>query len=158
MKPEEKDILIGLLVEWGKEKAQLEEYIDYQRNEDRIRINPKGDITFMDLSGEGFEGVIPESIGNLTHLRGLVLSDNKLTGVVPESIGNLTHLINLELRRNQLEDKIPSSIGNLTQLEELLLDKNQFTHAIPGENLRSNPAALHMLPFSHQLCYTTTNA
>jgi Leucine-rich repeat (LRR) protein len=45
--------------------------------------------------------VVPESIGSLTALTSLDVSDNKLT-VVPEAFGNLTGLTGLWLNGNQL--------------------------------------------------------
>jgi len=44
---------------------------------------------------------LPESLGQLTHLQTLRLSNNQLT-TLPESLGQLTQLQTLELGSNQL--------------------------------------------------------
>lgn len=93
--------------------------------------------------------ILPESIGNLTHLRSLILrkvifadSDNDYNGLpetfgnltslkyldlsnlyiktLPESFGNLKSLQTLDLRSTNI-DKFPDSFGNLKMLETLHL-------------------------------------
>jgi hypothetical protein len=89
-------------------------------------INVARNVTELRLSNQLTE--LPESIGNLTNLEELNLSNNQLTAL-PESIGNLTNLRTLNLGFNQLTT-IPVSIGNLTNLGTLNLGFNQFT-ALP---------------------------
>ena len=74
---------------------------------------------------------MPESLGNLTHLTSLHLSDNQLTNL-PESFGNLTNLTQLYLEGNQLIS-LPEFLGNLTNLTTLHLEENKLT-SLP-ENL-----------------------
>ncbi len=83
------------------------------------------------LESEYTIGQIPESIGNLSHLRRLHINKSGLTGVIPETIGNLKELEDLELSDNQLTGDIPSSLGNLKKLYKLLLNNNQLTGLIP---------------------------
>ncbi len=68
---------------------------------------------------------LPESLGELTHLRSLNLYGNRLT-TLPESLGNLTQLQSLNLYGNRLTT-LPDSLGNLTQLQSLYLINNQLT-------------------------------
>src|SRR5215471_8836123 len=68
--------------------------------------------------------VLPDSVGNLTALTRLDLSDNQLTAL-PESVGNLTALTTLDLSDNQLT-ALPESVGNLTALTTLDLSGNQL--------------------------------
>jgi Leucine-rich repeat (LRR) protein len=114
-------------------------------------------------SGEGLEGAIPSSFGNLTQLKGLHLAFNRLTSL-PSSLGQLTNLINLALAEQGTEAN-PSLAGHgfpqwveqleslkflwmqnnhdlggqlpdlsaLTGLEIILLDFNGLTGEIPGE-------------------------
>lgn len=67
---------------------------------------------------------LPESIGNLSSLRELMLSGNQLTKL-PESIGKLKSLQDLDLGYNELTT-LPESIGNLSSLEKLKLSNNQL--------------------------------
>ncbi|MEM6715467.1 MAG: COR domain-containing protein [Cyanobacteria bacterium P01_C01_bin.147] len=68
---------------------------------------------------------LPDSLGQLTQLRSLNLSENQLTAL-PESLGQLTQLRSLNLSYNQLT-ALPESMGQLTQLQELDLYGNQLT-------------------------------
>jgi len=68
---------------------------------------------------------LPDSIGNLISLQGLDLSRNRLT-TIPDWIGNLGSLQILELRANQLTT-IPDCIRNLSSLRVLQLGENQLT-------------------------------
>ena len=89
-----------------------------------------GNVTGINLNnGNGLRGTIPTSIGNLTHLTNIDLSNNQLNGTVPVTMGNLTNLTDLNVSYNQLSGFIPSSLGNLNNLKTLSLNNNQFTYA-----------------------------
>ncbi|CAJ1971487.1 unnamed protein product [Sphenostylis stenocarpa] len=60
------------------------------------------DFVSIDLSGNKFEGEIPNVIGELHELRGLNLSHNRLSGSIPQSMGNLANLESLDLSSNML--------------------------------------------------------
>ena len=68
---------------------------------------------------------LPDSIGLLNNLRGLVLDGNVLTSL-SDSIGRLTNLTVLNLGYNKLTS-LPDSIGRLTNLQALDLRDNQLT-------------------------------
>jgi len=72
---------------------------------------------------------VPDTIGNLTALTTLGLSNNRLTAV-PDTIGNLTALTTLDLSNNQL-NAVPKAIGNLTSLAELELCGNPILERQP---------------------------
>ena len=76
-------------------------------------------------------GSIPETIGNLSKLKVLVLSGNKFTGSIPKSIGKLNNLERLFLNYNQFSGEIPAEIGELDSLKALWLNDNQLSGQVP---------------------------
>ena len=103
-----------------------------------------------------FEGVLPNSIGNLsTQLHLLYLGGNQISGLIPAALQNLINLISLGMEEafstgviptcfgkflkmqgwylsgNKLSRPIPSSIGNLTQLVGFNLCQNNLEGSIP---------------------------
>ena len=54
-----------------------------------------GDLTLLyvlNLSGNGFKGHIPSSLGHLRQLESLDLSTNKLSGEIPTQLASLNFL------------------------------------------------------------------
>uniref|UniRef100_A0ACD5WS90 Uncharacterized protein n=1 Tax=Avena sativa TaxID=4498 RepID=A0ACD5WS90_AVESA len=92
-------------------------------------------------------GNIPEGIGNLVNLQYLYLEHNFLHRNIPESIGNLGILGELYLLNNSLSGPIPPTIGNLTALNSLVLGENVLTGPIPS-SLRSCPLEALVLAFN----------
>ncbi|KAI3784398.1 hypothetical protein L1987_43497 [Smallanthus sonchifolius] len=78
----------------------------------------------LDLS-ENRLVALPSSIGNLSSLTKLDLHSNKIIEL-PESIGDLLKLVHLDLRANQLTS-LPPSFGRLFCLEELDLSSNNLS-------------------------------
>lgn len=78
---------------------------------------------------------IPDTIGNLSNLRELDLSDNNLE-TLPESIGYLKKLEELYLSGNRNFRRLPDSIGDLENLETLELEET---------NLESLPKSMERL-------------
>ncbi|KAL5211220.1 hypothetical protein ABZP36_022067 [Zizania latifolia] len=113
-------------------------------------------LRVLSLAQNRLQGVIPNSIGNLsTTLQELALSENDLSGVVPpmgnlhslfrlglaennlggligDWIGKLQNLQGLYLAGNNFTGPISSFIGNLSRLTELFLDRNEFEGSIPS--------------------------
>ncbi|KAL7590002.1 hypothetical protein Lser_V15G40712 [Lactuca serriola] len=73
-------------------------------------------------------GTIPEGLGTLTNLRGLLISESKLTGVSPKSLGRLRFLEVLDLSLNHLTGPIPTFLGKLSKLD---LSSNLLNGTIP---------------------------
>nr|XP_043619662.1 receptor kinase-like protein Xa21 [Erigeron canadensis] len=89
-------------------------------------------LMILSISNCNFQGVVPTSIGNLSHqLQFLDLGENQLYGSLPSSIGNLVGVTHLGLVENQFTGKIPSTIGILQKLQRVNLNKNQFSGPIP---------------------------
>ena len=67
---------------------------------------------------------IPASIGNLTNLRHLDMSNSDIS-FLPENIGNLTNLQHLDMSNSDIS-ALPESIGHLTNLRTLFLRGTQI--------------------------------
>ncbi|XP_007042189.2 PREDICTED: probable LRR receptor-like serine/threonine-protein kinase At2g16250 [Theobroma cacao] len=88
-------------------------------------------LQVLDLRSCSVTGVIPSSLGNLTNLTSLYLSDNRLTGQIPSTLGQLLSLSVLHLSKNLLTGSIPSSFGSLMNLTSLDISSNNLTGLIP---------------------------
>ncbi|PSS31465.1 Receptor-like protein kinase [Actinidia chinensis var. chinensis] len=114
-------------------------------------------LNFLAVDGNLLEGVIPDSIGNLSkvlaklymggnHIQGKIpasmgrlsgltlldLSYNSLSGEIPQEISQLEELTELRLARNNISGKIPTSLGNLIKLIEIDLSGNELEGNIPS--------------------------
>eukprot|EP00257_Ricinus_communis_P020571 XP_015579831.1 probable LRR receptor-like serine/threonine-protein kinase At3g47570 [Ricinus communis] len=89
-------------------------------------------LKFLAFDGNLLQGVIPESIGNLSQdLSQLYMGGNQIYGGIPSSIGHLSSLTLLNLSYNSITDSIPHEIGQLQHLQFLGLAGNQFSGSIP---------------------------
>ena len=66
-------------------------------------------LTILRLEGQSLVSSLPP-IGNLTFLRGLVLSNNHLHGTIPSDIGLLRWMQHLNLSTNSLQGEIPVEV------------------------------------------------
>ncbi|XP_055810896.1 receptor-like protein 35 [Solanum dulcamara] len=106
---------------------------------DLVDTNATSRIMEIDLEGDGLEGFLTSSIGNLTELVSLNLGRNKFRGPVPESITNLRKLTSLQLYENFFSGSLVNDIGVLTKLEILDVSNNRLSGSIPSSitSLRS---------------------
>ena len=82
-------------------------------------------------SGLGLSGSIPDTtIGKLSKLQTLDLSNNKITGL-PADLWSLGSLKSLNLSSNQISGSLPNNIGNFGLLERFDLSSNNFSGEIP---------------------------
>jgi Leucine-rich repeat (LRR) protein len=91
-------------------------------------------LTAIDLSSNGFEGGIPEVLGDLKQLHLLNLSINFLSGGIPPSLSNLKELEALDLSQNKLSGEIPVQLAQLTFLEVFNVSHNFLSGPIPRVN------------------------
>ncbi|XWS57735.1 hypothetical protein CRYUN_Cryun09bG0198700 [Craigia yunnanensis] len=94
-------------------------------------------LVSLDLSGNAFEGLIPDSFQNMSSLKFLDLSYNLFNSSIPGWLYSLNHLEALSLRGNFLQGKILGAIGNLSSIVSLDLSGNQLERTLPTslENL-----------------------
>lgn len=83
-------------------------------------------IELLSIWGTGIAGTLPDSIGFMTNLNRMILSECKFTGPIPDSIGNLTHITEIKLSKNEFGSKVPSTLSNLHQLTWLDLSENHL--------------------------------
>lgn len=89
-------------------------------------------VSELDLPFKHLSGPLPTSLGQLTSLERLNLSNNDLSGPIPAEIVNAKKLRDLDLSRNSLVGNIPSNIRELSNLENLFLFRNSLTGNIPS--------------------------
>ncbi|KAI4386792.1 hypothetical protein MLD38_004694 [Melastoma candidum] len=85
----------------------------------------------IDLSGNSFNGRIPDSLSALHQLTRLSLSGNSFSGGIPESVSSLSALQELYLDNNALEGMVPPSLVRLTRLTRLDVQSNRLWGELP---------------------------
>ncbi|CAN6372475.1 unnamed protein product [Urochloa humidicola] len=94
--------------------------------------NLSASLSHLVLAGNRISGSVPEDIGNLINLQTLELDRNIFTGSLPSSLSKLQNLVMFFVYNNNLSGLIPQNIGNLTGLAYLGLDANEFSGTIPS--------------------------
>ncbi len=93
-----------------------------------------GHITAINLTSNTLKGNIPSQIKNLIYLKEINFSGNNgLAGNIPATLGELTNMETLNLSNCQLSGNISTSLGNLSKLQTLNLSNNKFAGNIPSE-------------------------
>ncbi|XP_051136703.1 probable LRR receptor-like serine/threonine-protein kinase At2g16250 [Andrographis paniculata] len=90
-------------------------------------------LKVFDVRSSWISGDIPITLGNLSSLTELYLSDNNLTGVIPASLSQLLRISVLDLSGNSLTGSIPSGFGRLSMLQTLNLSGNALSSSIPPQ-------------------------
>ncbi|MED6192276.1 hypothetical protein PIB30_008802 [Stylosanthes scabra] len=94
-----------------------------------------GNLTFLrviSLTNINLHGEIPREVGHLKRLQILDLTQNNLHGQIPTEMINCSSLQIIRLFYNNLTGKIPSWFGSMMQLTELGLGANNFVGSIPA--------------------------
>ncbi|CAL5342774.1 unnamed protein product [Camellia sinensis] len=88
----------------------------------------------LDLSNNNFEGLLPESIGNLyTNLGKLILSINDIDRIISTEIGNLINLKLLDLLNNNFTGNILADIGKFQKLQKMDLSESLEKYGMGNE-------------------------
>ncbi|XVE94710.1 hypothetical protein REPUB_Repub02eG0032200 [Reevesia pubescens] len=90
-------------------------------------------LELLDLRSCNVSGSIPGSLGNLSRLTSLYLSDNNIAGSIPATLGQLRNVKVLYLSVNSFTGSIPSNIGFLENIERLELGSNYLSGSIPPD-------------------------
>ncbi|KAL6283331.1 hypothetical protein ACE6H2_014260 [Prunus campanulata] len=97
-----------------------------------ITCNQDGWVTHLLLPSKGLKGGIPPSLGNLTHLTHLNLSQNSLYGSLKTPFFlSLNRLEILDLSYNLLSGELPLSLP-CSNIQTVDLSNNHFDGAIPS--------------------------
>ncbi|XP_024374247.1 uncharacterized protein [Physcomitrium patens] len=89
------------------------------------------ELSVLDLSNNFLRGEIPPDIFKLSNLVHLGLANNRLTGNVSNGVSNLYQLSKLDLSGNRLSGALPGSLGALQGLKFLDLHGNNFSGPLP---------------------------
>uniref|UniRef100_F6HXI7 Uncharacterized protein n=1 Tax=Vitis vinifera TaxID=29760 RepID=F6HXI7_VITVI len=104
-------------------------------------------MEYLNLSNNGFEGILPSSIAELRALWILDLSTNNFSGEVPKQLLAAKDLGYLKLSNNKFHGEIFSRDFNLTGLSCLYLGNNQLTGTL--SNVISISSELEVLDVSN---------
>ncbi|KAG7941493.1 hypothetical protein I3843_16G046400 [Carya illinoinensis] len=102
-------------------------------------------VTKLDVRSQNLGGSISSQVGNLSFLRGLILSNNSfihiippevernnsISGQIPSNISSCTNLIFIGVYYNKLFGEIPAELSTLPKLLQLSLYNNNLTGSIP---------------------------
>ncbi|KAA8518291.1 hypothetical protein F0562_015826 [Nyssa sinensis] len=87
-----------------------------------------GELTYLTLANNKFEGQVPDFFAHLPKLSVLRLAGNNFTGQVPSSLFNLSQLFILDISSNQLTGSIPLQMFlRFEKLEYLDLSYNNLS-------------------------------
>ncbi|KQJ88157.1 hypothetical protein BRADI_4g16068v3 [Brachypodium distachyon] len=92
-------------------------------------------VVALRLHSYNLSGWLSPSLGNLSFLQKLDLSDNQLVGQIPPELGRLIRLRLLNLSDNSLQGSIPAALRGCTKLTRLDLFSNQLQGEIPAKKI-----------------------
>uniref|UniRef100_A0A7N0TA41 non-specific serine/threonine protein kinase n=1 Tax=Kalanchoe fedtschenkoi TaxID=63787 RepID=A0A7N0TA41_KALFE len=96
-------------------------------------------VTALDLVDRNTGGFVSPFIGNLSFLRIINLSGNRLNGFIPEEIGLLPRLEIFNVSNNALQGGFPLQLTNCTSLLIVELAINSLKGTVPDRQLGSMP-------------------
>ncbi|CAL5023963.1 unnamed protein product [Urochloa decumbens] len=113
------------------------QYLSFANNDlhgllDGARIINLRNLATLDLGGNSFSGMIPDSIGQLKRLEELHLDHNNMYGELPSTLSNCKNLITIDLKSNNFRGELNKlNFSNLQNLKTLDLMMNNFSGTIP---------------------------
>ncbi|URE02307.1 Sgf11 (transcriptional regulation protein) [Musa troglodytarum] len=85
-----------------------------------------GRVVALNLKDLCLKGKLAPELGQLIHLKSLILSNNSFYGVIPEELSALQNLEVLDLGHNNLTGPLPTFLSHLLSLRILILTDNGF--------------------------------
>ncbi|XP_068636935.1 inactive receptor-like serine/threonine-protein kinase At2g40270 [Aristolochia californica] len=85
-----------------------------------------GNIETLNLNSLFLEGTLAPVLGQLSHIKCLVLSNNSFSGPIPDEIRQLRQLEVLDLGKNNLSGELPFNLSDLPALKYLIITNNRF--------------------------------
>lgn len=112
-------------------------------------------LKWLDL--KPLEDMLPlHTLNRMPPIQDFLIEDCTLGGSIPPTIGLLTSLTSLQLSNAGVDSIIPSELGLLSDLSSLALQSNEFTGTIPAElgelpllsvfNIEDNPRLEPVIP------------
>ncbi|KAI4295468.1 hypothetical protein L6164_035513 [Bauhinia variegata] len=114
-----------------------------------LSLGQVSSLRVLSLSQNNLKGKIPKQIGGLACLEQLDLSYNNFSGQIPQEIGGLKSITILDLSWNGIEGNLPDSLGQLQLLQKIDLGSNKLTGKIPSDLRKLR--RLVLLDLSHNL-------
>ncbi|XP_066359706.1 probable LRR receptor-like serine/threonine-protein kinase At1g74360 [Miscanthus floridulus] len=96
-------------------------------------------LTYLSLSGNGFDGQIPPGIGVIPGLQKLILGSNNFAREMPFSLMNCTALKYLDISNNGFGGEVQGFFGKLESLTHLILHSNNYTDGIVSSGILRLP-------------------
>ncbi|GFZ15057.1 protein kinase family protein [Actinidia rufa] len=85
-----------------------------------------GNVVVLNLKDFCLGGTLAPDLGNLVHIKSIMLRNNSFYGTIPKEIGELKELEVLDLGYNNFSGPLPSNLGSNLSLTIFLLDNNDL--------------------------------
>ncbi|KAL2248941.1 inactive receptor-like serine/threonine-protein kinase At2g40270 [Sesamum indicum] len=85
-----------------------------------------GYVVALNLKDLCLRGTLAPDVGELVHVKSIILRNNSFSGVIPEEIANLRELEVLDLGYNNFSGQVSCRFGNNLSMLLLLLDNNEL--------------------------------
>ncbi|XP_047311939.1 receptor-like protein 56 isoform X2 [Impatiens glandulifera] len=92
-----------------------------------------GTFYYLDISYNSFSGELPADCSSFTYSSHLNLYGNRFTGLIPETIFNSSGRVTLDIGNNCFSGRIPTHLNHSTNLQVLSLRGNNLSGEIPHE-------------------------
>ncbi|KAL2526639.1 putative LRR receptor-like serine/threonine-protein kinase MRH1 [Abeliophyllum distichum] len=92
----------------------------------RFKRGSDGHVVVLNLKDLCLRGTLAPDLGNLVHVKSIILRNNSFSGLIPEEIAKLNELEVLDLGYNNLSGQLPCHLINNFSIAILLVDNNEL--------------------------------